>query len=227
MINYCHMHTVIIAQNLPQAIFIKKGLYYENLSCDVMPFNNGYIPKNDILVVDGVFLLMDDPVDIESVSDICRKIKQDIPIIVLMAQYEVQMERLINEGKVNFIFTRPFSFRQMSAEMRFTIFHQKEKIETGNYVLRDLELDLLSHQVRYKNRHVYLRNKEFSLLHFLMANKGKLLTRTEILENVWDRNANIMTNTVDVHISQLRRKFDLMESDKYIHTIPCTGYIFE
>jgi DNA-binding response OmpR family regulator len=136
-------------------------------------------------------------------------------------------ERLLTESKINFLFSRPFPFRQMSAEMRYAIFHQKEKMEFGKYILRDLELDLARHQVKLSDQSLYLRNKEFSLLHYLMVNKGKVLSRSDILENVWDRNANILTNTVDVHISQLRKKMGEGKNQKYIHTIPCTGYIFE
>jgi DNA-binding response OmpR family regulator len=221
------MHTLIIAQNLQQATFIKKGLYYENLGCDVLSYNDENIPGDTIRISDGVFLLIDDPFSVDWAASYCRKIKPNIPIAILAHKNDMVYERLLVERKINFIFIRPFPFRQMSAEMRFAIFQQKEKIEMGRYHVRDLEIDLVSHQVKKDSKNIYLRNKEFSLLHFLMANKGKVLTRTEILENVWDRNANILTNTVDVHISQLRKKIDADICNKYIHTIPCTGYIFE
>jgi two-component system copper resistance phosphate regulon response regulator CusR len=111
--------------------------------------------------------------------------------------------------------------------MKFEIFLSKEKIDNSRYVLRDLELDVSRHRVSVCNSEVHLRNKEFALLHFMMLNKGRVLSRTDILENVWDRNANMMTNTVDVHISTLRKKIEKVSKRRFIHTIPCLGYILE
>jgi two-component system, OmpR family, copper resistance phosphate regulon response regulator CusR len=221
------MHTIIISQNIQQATFIKKALYYENLGCDVVSYNNGTISRDEVAVVDGVFILMDDPSEVEIIANFCRGVKNNIPIIILPNRYNLEFDRFLNDKKVNFVFTRPFPFRQMSAEMRFAIFQQREKISIEKYVLDDLEIDLVCHQARLKEKEIYLRNKEFSLLHYLMANKGKVLSRNQILENVWDRNANVMTNTVDVHISQLRKKLGKANGRKYIRTIPCLGYIFE
>jgi two-component system, OmpR family, copper resistance phosphate regulon response regulator CusR len=221
------MHTIILARNVQQANFIKKGLYYENLGCDVVSFNDGDVTQDDILNADGVFVLLDDATEAGQCANFCREIKPGVPVIALAQRYDGGFNGLLNERRINFIFTRPFPFRHMSAEMRYAIFQRKEDTEMQQYILRDLHLDISRHQVKFRDKSLSLRNKEFSLLHYLMINRGKVLTRMNILENVWDRNINMMTNTVDVHISQLRKKIGDGDDSAYIHTVPCTGYIFE
>ncbi len=94
-------------------------------------------------------------------------------------------------------------------------------IESG-----DLRVDIASRRLFIGSRFVFLRNKEFSLLEYLLRNPNRVLTRTQILEDVWDRNIFCSTNTVDVHMRSLRKKLgtDLNQS---IRTVHCVGYIFE
>jgi len=74
---------------------------------------------------------------------------------------------------------------------------------------------------------VFLRNKEFTLLCYLMDNAGRVLTRTQLLEDVWDRNICCCTNTVDVHVSSLRRILKKYLGKDYIRTVHCVGYVFD
>jgi len=90
-----------------------------------------------------------------------------------------------------------------------------------------IKLELDSHRVFVDNAIINLRNKEFSLLLYLMRNVGRVVSRTQILEDVWDHNIFCITNTVDVHISSLRRKITQFGADCYIKTVNCIGYIFD
>jgi DNA-binding response OmpR family regulator len=159
--------------------------------------------------------------------DNCRFINPLLPIIILASNSDEAYESLVVSKKAVCCFIRPFPFRQITAEMKYAIFCHREKIEIGKYVFRDLEMDVMSHSVKIKNMPVYLRNKEFSLLHYLMANRGRVVTRTDILHHVWDRNTNILTNTVDVHVSILRKKLESVVNERYIRTVPCLGYMLE
>lgn len=221
------MHTLIYAENVTQGAFIQKGLQYENLTADVFSFQEKDKFLEALLYADGVYIVVQDSINIESIVRYCLEIKSQLPIILLGQKKESIYERLFLEKKIIYFFIRPFPFRNMAAEMRYAIFKLRERVAQSTYIVRDLELDIDRHTVKYKNHFVFLRNKEFSLLHYFMMNRGKILSRTDILENVWDRNANILTNTVDVHISQLRKKIEFDIDKKYIHTIPCTGYIFD
>jgi len=222
------MKTLIISANQQQANFIKKGLAYESVFSNTLPAT---VTKEELELAlrenDGLYVIYDNQAMLENIISCVEKVKQGMPIMVLSNDYHKHLDDLKLLKKIKDFFVKPFAFRHMASEMKFAIFDIKEKIEVRSYVVRDLELDLVSHQVKVGDDVIYLRNKEFLLLHFLILNKGKVLTRNEILENVWDRNADLLTNTVDVHISNLRKKLERGRSCKYIRTVPCLGYVLE
>jgi two-component system copper resistance phosphate regulon response regulator CusR len=88
----------------------------------------------------------------------------------------------------------------------------------------DLELDRVAHQVRRKEQAIDLTSKEFSLLEYLMVNTGRVLSRTMIIEHVWDQSFEGLTNIVDVYIRQLRKKVDETHDQKLIRTVRGVGY---
>lgn len=224
------MHILILAENLKQANFIQKALIYENLNSDLISFINFDSGSKLIYRYDALLIILPElynPDLIETFIEHIVNFKPGLPIVVLTQENDHKINNLLNFNKISALFSRPFPFRQIATNIRYLIYDQKEQIAGGCYVLRELELDVNKHLVLYKNTPLFLRNKEFALLQFLMVNKGKVLSRNTILENVWDRNANIFTNTVDVHINQLRNKIEKPSHRKYIHTIPCMGYLFE
>lgn len=89
------------------------------------------------------------------------------------------------------------------------------------------KLDDRGRKLTIRNQKIFLRNKEFVLLAYFLQNVGKVVTRTEILEDVWDRNICCSTNTVDVHVSNLRQKLKRYFRKSLIKTVHCVGYIFE
>jgi DNA-binding response OmpR family regulator len=221
------MFTLILTQNRQYATFIQKGLLYENLSSEVLLAEDLSEKNALLLAADGVILHFESKVLIESCIKTCLSVKPTMPFLVASSHYQEFFDELKNNGKIAYYCTSPFPFRLMATEMKFAIYQSKEKIPIPRYVLRDLELDIESHNVRIRDKYIYLRSKEFSLLQFFMENPGKLLSRISILEHVWDHNSDILTNTVDVHISQLRKKIEKNTGQKYIHTVPCMGYILE
>lgn len=93
--------------------------------------------------------------------------------------------------------------------------------------MENLKLDPKSRKVFIYDNVIPLRNKEFVLLAYFIRNVGKVLSRTQILEDVWDQNITCSTNTVDVHISSLRYKLRKHHHDRLIKTVHCIGYMFE
>ena len=221
------MHTLLIADNFKQALFVQKGLQYENIGVDVFHYESLKHIINSLYSVDGVYLLIENGVNLENLIKECRRIKPNIPIIALGQGYKPIYKVLEKREVINNYYVRPFPFRKMASDMKYMIFSMKENIDQEVIKLRGLEMNLCSHQVKCNGKSLYLRNKEFALLHFLMINIGKVFSRTAILDNVWDRNTNILTNTVDVHISQLRKKLSDFTSEKYIYPIPCSGYLIK
>ena len=122
------------------------------------------------------------------------------------------------------IFLAPFNYNLLCLEIKsLCIFKLIEK----NSVIRcnDFYLDLNNRTLVHKDLAVFLKNKEFELIRYLLINRGRILNRTIILENVWDMNADVMTNTVDVHVSKLRKIIKLnFNLDDVIKTVQCVGY---
>jgi DNA-binding response OmpR family regulator len=220
------MQTLIITDNVRQGAFIQKGFQYENLSADLVRSEEVAHLHTRIPYYDGVFLLFSDVGSARQYALFCRNVKPALPLVLLTESDSMSFRALLHELNIQYFAVRPFSFRTIVSEMRNAVFQSKEKIEQSTFALRKLELDLLSHRVLCDGHEVSLRNKEFSLLHFFMMNEGKVLTRSTILEQVWDHNTDILTNTVDVHVSQLRKKILPFTDDTFIHTVPCKGYIF-
>ena len=96
--------------------------------------------------------------------------------------------------------------------------------EVNRLTLADLEMDLIRHTVTRTDAEISLQPREFRLLECLLRNKGKVVTRTMLLEKVWDYNFDPQTNVIDVHISRLRNKIDKNHKIKLLHTIRGAGY---
>lgn len=121
----------------------------------------------------------------------------------------------------------PFDIALITLAIRNEVFQRSKALAVECLQYNGLILHLNQRQLEVKNKSIYLRYREFCLLQFLMTNPKKLHSRISILENVWDANADGFTNTVEVHISKLRKIFKTMQIEEdLIKTIPCSGYIF-
>ena len=120
---------------------------------------------------------------------------------------------------------KPYSFSELLA--RVEVLSRRRGSRTEETVLRvgDLELDRLSHQVRRGEEEISLQPREFRLLEYLMKHAGQVVTRTMLLENVWDYHFDPQTNVIDVHISRLRSKIDKGFAQPLLHTIRGAGYM--
>lgn len=134
----------------------------------------------------------------------------------------------LDESNLDFdrVFKLPFIFYDVAIYLRYLIISHQYSAPEKKLVVSDLVISLDSRRVQYKGNDLVLSNKEFSLLEFLILHQGKALTRNQILESVWDRNSNIFTNTVDVHIGKLRKKIDTSLPERFIKTIHGFGYLF-
>jgi DNA-binding response OmpR family regulator len=221
------MQSLLISEDFHQGQFVQQGLKYENVPNVLLSAQtHGQDLVRSIESCDNIFLLIQ---RIETIDEVLAKINdfsRRVPIIVLAQRFDSRLLEYAKNQKIDQVFIRPFPFRVVANEARMLVYRQREPSAYGILKVRDLELHRDTHEVRCKNQTIHLRHKEFILLEFLMLNAGKLLSRDKILESVWDRNANIFTNTVDVHINKLRKKIDYPVRDKFIHTVHCSGYIF-
>jgi DNA-binding response OmpR family regulator len=157
---------------------------------------------------------------------VCREIRKDgvgTPILMLSVQSAAHTKaELLNTGADDYL-TKPFSLEELIARIHALV-RRPRKIENDSLQVDDLTVDIKKHLVARGSKKIYLTLKEFMLLEYLARNQGLVLTRAMIMENVWDMNADLFSNTIESHISSLRRKIDLPGKTKLIHTISGRGY---
>jgi two-component system OmpR family response regulator len=120
---------------------------------------------------------------------------------------------------------KPYSFSELLARVEVLARRRGARNEETVLHVGDLELDRLSHQVRRGKDEITLQPREFRLLEYLMKHAGQVVTRTMLLENVWDYHFDPQTNVIDVHISRLRSKIDKGFSQPLLHTVRGAGYM--
>ncbi len=161
--------------------------------------------------------------------EICRRVREisDIPIIMITARDEVKDKVEGLELGANDYMTKPFATEELLARMR-GIFKrlageprpEESRLITGNVIVYPER-----YEVRFRDNPIELTHKEYELLHYLVLNKSKVLTRDQILQTVWGYDYGGDTNVVDVYVSYLRSKIDHRFGEKHIHTIRGVGYV--
>jgi len=152
-----------------------------------------------------------------------RRAHKAVPILVLTARDAINDKVENFEAGADDYLTKPFAFAELLVRVKALL--RRGMVERAS-VLRvgDLELDRLSQQVRRAGVRLDLTSKEYALLEYLMANSGRVLSRTMILDHVWDQSFDGVTNIVDVYVRHLRSKVDDPHERKYIRTMRGLGY---
>ena len=160
-------------------------------------------------------------------TEVLRKIRirdHRVPILMLTAKDAVSDKVEHLEAGADDYLTKPFAFAEFMARVKALL--RRGSVERPS-VLRvaDLEVDRLSQQARRGGRRIELTVKEYSLLEYLMANAGRVLSRTMIIDHVWDQSFDGATNIVDVYVRHLRNKVDDGHEQKLIRTVRGVGYL--
>jgi len=171
-------------------------------------------------------IILDYNLPIKNGQEVCREIrgkKITTPIIMLSVNTETAIKvETLNVGADDYL-TKPFSFEELLARMR-ALLRRPEKIADEQLKISDLILDTRKYTVTKGAESIKLTKKEFSLLEYLLRNKGIVLSRGMILENVWDMNADPFSNTIESHIVSLRKKIKDTGKDRIIQTVSGRGY---
>jgi len=148
-----------------------------------------------------------------------------VPVLFLSAMAEVDDRvRGLKAGGDDYV-TKPFAFSELLARVEALTRRGKSDVPVTKLTVGDLELDLLSRQVRRAGQKVDLQPREFRLLEYLMRHAGQVVTRTMLLEGVWDYHFDPQTNVIDVHVSRLRQKIDKPFASALLHTVRNAGYM--
>jgi two-component system, OmpR family, response regulator len=175
----------------------------------------------DVLIVDRMLPKRDGL----SVIGTLREKGVQTPVLILSALGQVD-DRVkgLRAGGDDYL-PKPYSFSELLARVEALARRRGGRGDEMVYRVGDLELDRLSHQVRRGKEEIVLQPREFRLLEYLMKHAGQVVTRTMLLENVWDYHFDPQTNVIDVHISRLRSKIDKGYSQPLLHTVRGAGYM--
>lgn len=160
-------------------------------------------------------------------NQICKELRAlniKTPILVISVNTEVPDKILLLDNGADDYLCKPFAFTELMARIR-TLMRRPYETQQPVMVLDDLTIDTGTKEVYRSGDAVYLTRKEYMLLECMTRKCGKIVTRAEIVEEVWDNEADPFSNTVEAHIRNLRKKLAHPKDDKkYIHTIPGRGY---
>jgi len=175
----------------------------------------------DVLIIDRMLPKRDGL----SVIGALRNKKVETPVLILSALGQVD-DRIkgLRAGGDDYL-PKPYSFSELLARVEVLARRRGGRSEETVYRVGDLELDRLSHNVTREGIEIVLQPREFRLLEYLMKHAGQVVTRTMLLENVWDYHFDPQTNVIDVHISRLRSKIDKGFSQPLLHTVRGAGYM--
>jgi two-component system copper resistance phosphate regulon response regulator CusR len=161
-------------------------------------------------------------------SQLLQKIRarnREVPVLMLTAKDSVQDKVRHFEAGADDYLTKPFSFAEFLVRVK-ALLRRRPTQQTDVIHIDDFELDRLAHKVKRADKRIELSGKEYALLEYLVMNAGRVLSRTMIIEHVWDQSFENLTNIVDVYIRQLRNKIDEGHDHKLIRTIRGSGYVF-
>ena len=221
-----HMKILVIEDDLEAAAYMTKAFREVGIIVDhasdgesglFMASENSY----DVMVIDRMLPRRD---GISVISEL-RKRGVNTPVLILSALGQVD-DRVagLRAGGDDYL-PKPYAFSELLARVEVLGRRKGTPEQDMVYRVGDLELDRLSHEVKRAGKDVLLQPREFRLLEYLMKNAGQVVTRTMLLENVWDYHFDPQTNVIDVHISRLRSKIDKSFAKPLLHTVRGAGYM--
>lgn len=220
------MRILVVEDEHKIANSIKKGLEQETYAVDVsydglQGYDLASVENYDAIILDLMLPKID------GVS-LCKKLRSDkihTPILMLTAKGQIRDKvEGLNAGADDYL-AKPFAFVELLARIKALI--RRPKKELGSVLkLADLFLDTLNYKVTRAGKNIALSKKEYALLEYLFRHLDRVLTKDQIINNVWDYDADVLPNTVEVYIGYLRNKIDKPFKNKppLIHTIRGFGY---
>jgi two-component system copper resistance phosphate regulon response regulator CusR len=219
------MRLLVVEDQERVASFIVKGLREEGYSCDLATDGDQAVAQAGIESYDAIVLdVMLPKRDGLAVTRDLRGQGVETPILLLSARSDTNVKvKGLDAGADDYL-TKPFAFEELVARIR-ALLRRGNIVSEPVLSLADLTLDPATREVRRAGSEIPLTVKEYALLEYLLRNKRRILTRTSIIEHVWDIHFDSDTNLVDVYIRYLRRKIDEPFDDKLIQTVRGVGYV--
>lgn len=223
------MKILVIEDEPKLAGFIKKGL--EEQSWDVDVAYDGRMGKNLALGNSYDIIIMDVNLPLINGFELTNQLRENrltTPILMLTALGTVDDKLQGFDSGADDYLVKPFEFKELIARVK--VLSKRRSFADGNQhslIIADLELNFDEKIARRRGQRIDLTAKEFALLEYLMRNRGRVVSRVDIAEKVWDIRFDTGTNVIDVYINFLRKKVDKDFPVKLIHTVVGMGYIFK
>ena len=219
------MRLLLVEDEKKVASHIQKGLEQEGYAVDVV-HNGSEAPDMaaayayDLIILDVMLPGKDGTRILKELRD-----KKNVTPVIFLTARDTTAEKIsgLDLGADDYL-TKPFEFEELCARIR-AILRRHDSMKETKLTIADLELSPVTHEVRRGERRIDLTPKEYAMLEYFLYNKGKVLTRTMIVEHVWDQDFDSFTNVVDVYINHLRSKIDQPPGKKLLHTVRGFGYV--
>lgn len=222
------MRILLVEDDEKIVSFVKKGLEESGFAVDHakdgeeglhMALKEPY----DVLIID----LMLPKRDGLSLIEVLRQQQVVTPIIILSAKRSVEERVLgLQKGSDDYM-VKPFAFTELLARIRALLRRGTSNVNSYSLQVGELYLDRLTYTVKRGDSDIELKPKEFDILEYMMKHSGQVVTRTMLMEHVWNFQFDPSTNVVDVHMCRLRDKIDKKFDHKMIHTIRGVGYVIK
>jgi two-component system, OmpR family, copper resistance phosphate regulon response regulator CusR len=221
---------ILIIEDEPKVVaFLKKGL--EEQGFEVSFAYDGQMGERLATKEDFDIIILDVIIPQVNGIELCRRIREkneQVPILMLTALGTTEDKVSGFDAGADDYLVKPFEFRELLARIKALTKRSSAVVQSSRTLrVADLEIDLDRKNARRAGKTIDLTAKEFSLLEYLMRNAGRVVSRADISEKVWDITFNTGTNVVDVYVNILRKKIEKGFNSKLIHTRIGMGYIFE
>ncbi len=222
------MRVLLIEDDLKTASFILKGLKEAGFAVDHATDGETGLQLAETEPYDAAIIdLMLPKIDGLSLIETLRRQKINTPVIILSAKRSVD-DRVkgLQTGSDDYL-TKPFAFSELLARVQGLIRRNSGVSEPTSLTVSELSINLLTREVVREGQEIDLQPREFALLEYLMRNQGRVISKTMIMEHVWNYNFDPQTNVVEARICKLRDKVDKGFGKKLIHTIRGVGYVLK
>jgi two-component system copper resistance phosphate regulon response regulator CusR len=220
------MNVLLVEDELSVSNFIKKGFESEGYLLDVA--FDGAVAKSLFSKINYDIAILDVNLPLVNGFQLCQEFKrqrQQMPVIFLTALDGLDDKITGFESGADDYLVKPFEFQELLLRTKALIRRSGTRTSIEKkIVIADLEMETSGKFVTRSGKRIELTAREFALLEYLMINKGRVVSRVDIAEKVWDLNFDTSTNVIDVYINYLRKKIDKDHQKKLLHTVVGMGY---
>lgn len=220
------MKILVVEDEKKVAAFIRRGLVEQSYSVDMA--HDGV--EGERLARGNTYdaIILDLMLPRKSGFALCRAIRTfdpRVPILILTALDSTEDKLQGLEAGADEYLPKPFEFRELLAHLRSLLRRRESLPSSGLLRVADLQMDLITRKVSRGGQNLALTAREFALLEYFLRNTGRVITRTEIAQKVWETSFDSESNVIDVYVSFLRKKIDKGFPEKLIHTLVGVGYV--